>query len=71
MGNFFISAFEKLVGVVMVLLLLLVLGGTVVALIGPIRWHFVALGVLVGGTLYVIRLVVRSIRRSTTIPSVH
>ncbi len=55
MGNFFISAFEKLVGVVMVLLLLLVLGGTVVALIEPSAGGILpALGVLVGGTLYVI-----------------
>ncbi|XHE51846.1 hypothetical protein L0Z65_12030 [Phaeobacter sp. BS52] len=55
MGNFFISAFEKLVGVVVVLLLLAVVGGAVLATMQPGSGGILAaLGVLVVGTLYVI-----------------
>jgi hypothetical protein len=55
MGNFFISAFEKLVGVVVVLLLIAVLGGAVLAAMQPGGGGVLAaLGVLVIGTLYVI-----------------
>ncbi|AUQ52972.1 hypothetical protein [Phaeobacter inhibens] len=54
MGNFFISAFEKLVGVVVVLLLLAVVGGAVLATMQPGGGILAALGVLVVGTLYVI-----------------
>ncbi|ABF62049.1 hypothetical protein TM1040_3075 (plasmid) [Ruegeria sp. TM1040] len=55
MERFFISAFEKLVGVIVVLLLLVVLGGVVVAFIEPSAGGLLpALGVLLGGTLYVI-----------------
>ena len=55
MGNFFISAFEKLVGVVVVLLLLAVVGGAVLATMQPGGGGILAaFAVLVVGTLYVI-----------------
>ncbi|MEK0162253.1 hypothetical protein VWZ88_07635 [Phaeobacter sp. JH20_36] len=55
MGNFFISAFEKLVGVFMVLLLIAVAGGAVLAALQPGGGGILAaLGVLVVGGLYVV-----------------
>ncbi|APG48435.1 hypothetical protein [Phaeobacter porticola] len=55
MDNLSISAFEKLVGVDVVLLLLAVVGGAVLATMQPGGGGILAaLGVLVVGTLYVI-----------------
>jgi len=55
MGNFFISAFEKLVGVVVVLLLIGVAIGAIFALVEPMGGCLLpALLVLIGGSLYVI-----------------